>query len=456
MELSWKNFKLIIFILAIIAGCAIQVLMYLIPPLSGDAGFNLQTIYMTLFYLPILVILLTFPRPKSINKQILALNILVLCLILASMNVDFQVLRIFSLGDAPPPNIGDLVWDKTNNLYWIAWMFQMSIAFLVFGLIYRFRKNDTWTAFRIGAVGPLISLFSFEDIIYYPMHGEIPAPDMQWTWLPQHDFYFGRSVTTIELIWIVTIAMIAIFLFLVIPALIKNPKSEPIEASFSEPKEKGLFQWFIPIILGVSLGLVFLYLNTNIIGNQIPFYLLLLTLAVIGIFIIFSSNFPKIKSTVRQLIIIFGCYILFWIAATEMDWHAVEAGFHWIVPSDPRKPPGDFWVWCDYRMAMWLIFIPVVILLISVFFKLIGNSKQATYKLGITNFLLMFIAIDSILIFFIAGLVFPSNWIWSNIHYSIFNGFYSIPILIGFLSIITIVFLYVHKRIKLKNDEPPE
>ncbi len=330
MGFNWKIFKLIIFIAAIIAGCVIQILMYLIPPLSGDPGFSDQTTYMALFYLPMLLILLTFPRPKTIGKQILALNILVLCLILASMNVDFQVLRIFGLEGSglPPGEISNLVWDKTHNLYWIAWAFQMSIVFLIIGLIYRFRKNDTWTAFRIGAVGPLISLVSFEDIIYYPMHGEIPAADLQWTWLPQHDIYFGRSVYTLELLWIVIIGMIIIFLFLIIPTLIKKPKAEQIPESFSSSSEKRRFLWSIPLIIGVSIGFIFLYLNTNIINNQIPWYLLLLTVGLLGIYILFSNNFPKIKSTFRQLIVIFGFYILFWIAATEMDWHAVEAGFH--------------------------------------------------------------------------------------------------------------------------------
>ena len=84
------------------------------------------------------------------------------------MNVDFQVLRIFSLIDPP----SSLVWNKAFNLYWAAWMFQMSMVFLIFGILYLFKKKDTWTAVRIAAVGPLISFFSFEDIIYYPMHGE--------------------------------------------------------------------------------------------------------------------------------------------------------------------------------------------------------------------------------------------------------------------------------------------
>jgi len=69
----------------------------------------------------------------------------------------------------------------------IAW----SIVFLVFGLLYRFKKNDTWTAFRVGVVGPLISFFSFEDIIYYPMHGETPFGKV-WDWLP-HIRLSGRG-----------------------------------------------------------------------------------------------------------------------------------------------------------------------------------------------------------------------------------------------------------------------
>jgi len=89
-------------------------------------------------------------------------------------------------------------------------MFQISMVFLLFGLIYRFEKKDIWTSFRIGAVGPLISLFSFEDILYYPMHGENPFNISSWSWLPQHNIYFGRPVTTSELIIIVSIA-IAVF-----------------------------------------------------------------------------------------------------------------------------------------------------------------------------------------------------------------------------------------------------
>ncbi len=97
-------------------------------------------------------------------------------------------------------------------------------------------------------------------------------------------------------------------------------------------------------------------------------------------------------------------------------------------------------------MAMWLIFIPVIILLVSVIFKLLGNSKQATFRLSITNFLILFLGIDSIVIFLIAGGAFPANWTWSNLQYSIFNGIYSIPLLIGIAAGIVILLIYLHKK----------
>jgi hypothetical protein len=440
-------FKSIIFILAITFAIILQVLIYFIEPLSAT-GLFLQELYSGLFYIPLLLILITFPQPKSIKGQIFAISILVICLVLASMNVDYQVLRIFSLGDAPPSNIEILVWDKTYNLYWTAWSLQMGIVFVIFGLIYRFKKNDTWAAVRIGAVGPLISLFSFEDIIYYPMHGENPFNITAWSWLPQHNIYFGRPVNTVELIWIVSIAMTLIFLFLIGFAIKKKPDVDEKFQGYSTPHDKKIFLWTIPLILGGFLGLILLYLNTNIINNQIPFYLLLLFAGTLAIFTIFSGYFPKIKSTFKQLVLVFGCYIIFWFAATEMDWNAVETGFHWIVPSDPRKPPGDFWVWCHYRMSMWLIYLPIIILLISIMFKFLGSSREHTLKLSIINYLILIIGIDSIMIFLIAGFVFPPHWIWSIVHYSLLDGAYSILALLILALAIGSLLIYIWRGLK--------
>jgi len=405
----------IIFVFAVTFAVILQILTYLIEPLS-ESGIFLQQLYGGLFYIPLLLILITFPQPKSVRGQIVAINVLVICLVLASMNVDYQVLRIFSLGDTPPPDIGILVWDKTYNLYWLAWTLQMSVVFVIFGLVYRFVKNDTWTAVRIGVVGPLISLFSFEDILYYPMHGENPFNISGWSWLPQHNIYFGRPVNTVELIWIVCIAMSLIFVFLVGFALKKQPETDVKLQAFSTPHEKTVFLATVPMVIGGFLGFTLLYLNMNIIDNRIPVYLLLSFAGILVLFVVFSSYFPRIKSTFRQLVSIFGCYIFFWIAATEMDWNAVEEGFHWIVPADPRKPPGDFWIWGDYRMAMWLIYLPIIVLFISLMFKFLGNSRLNTLKLGITNFLILVMGLDSIVIFFILGFEFPSHWAWSNIY----------------------------------------
>ncbi|NVM27837.1 MAG: hypothetical protein HWN65_03255 [Candidatus Helarchaeota archaeon] len=459
MTEDWKTYKIIIFIVAIIAACIIQIEIYLIPPLSSESGFWifgiyityfwLQNILNTLFYIPMLLILLTFPRPSSTKWQIIAINLLILCLILATMNVDFQTLRIFSLNGAAS---GNQIWDKTHNLYWTAWSMQMSITFLIFGIVYRLKTNKSWTAFRIAAVGPLLAYFSLEDMIYYPMHGRNPFTITAWTWLPQHDIYFGRSVNTFELLWIVIIATTAIFLFLVVPSLIWKPKVEKPAKSFSSPKEKRRFLWLIPILIGAYFGFIMLYLNTNIINYQIPFYLLLTFTGVLIIFIAFSAYFPSIKSTFRLLVLIFFCYLIFWVAATEMDWHAVEGGFHLVQPW-----PGEaFWIQGDYRMAMWLIFVPIIILIISILFKMVGNSTRATLKLSITNFLLLIMAIDSIVIFLIAGFAFPADWTWSNMHYSIFKGAFSLPLLIGFALAIGVLIFFVHKKIKVSSDEAIE
>lgn len=437
--------KTIIFISAIISGVILQILTYSVEPFSANGTF-LQGLFSNLFYIPLLVILITFPRPESTKGQIITINILVICIVIATMNVDYQVLRIFSLPEwLAPESIGTYVWDKTYNLYWIAWMLQCGIVFVTFALIYRFKTNETWISIRIGMVGPLISLFSFEDILYYPMHGENPFNISSWSWLPQHNIYFGRPVNTVELIWIVSIAMISIFIFLIIFAIRGQSKAPPTE-SFSDSAEKRNFFWLIPLTLGAYFGFILLYLNTNIINDQIPFYTILAFLGIIILFILFTSYFPAIKSRFRQLIVIFGCFILFWIAATEMDWHAVEAGFHWLVPTDPRKPPGDFWVWCDYRMAMWLVFLPIIVLLISLIFKFIGNSRQSTLKLGITNFLILFLGIDSIVIFLVMGGSFPVHWNWSNIHYSILDGGFILPVLIGIAIGIGVLIIYIHKR----------
>jgi hypothetical protein len=428
--------KRILFVVGIVLAIIIQILIYTTPPLKENEA--LQSAYTSLFYIPMLLILVSFPRPSSIKKQIMAINILVLCLVLASMNVDFQVIKIFSLS----PSSADL-WNKAFNLYWAAWMLQMNIVFLIFALLYRFKTNDTWTAFRIGAVGPLISLFSFEDLIYYPMHGENPFNITEWSWLPQHNIYFGRPINTVELVWIVSIAMIAIFLFLVIFAFRKRKVDGTEVTSFSNSKEKQVFLWVIPLAIGAFVGFILLYLNTNIVNDRIPFYLLIFFMIVLILFIIFGSFFPKIKSNVRQLVSIFICYIVFWVAATEMDWHAVERGFHWL---DDLTPPGDFWVWCDYRMAMWLIYLTITILIISIMFKFIGNSQKDTLKLSITSYLILFLGIDSILIFFIAGGTFPSNWSWSNVHFSILDGAFLLPVLIAFAVVIGVLLIYIHKR----------
>ncbi|NVM52721.1 MAG: hypothetical protein HWN66_03375 [Candidatus Helarchaeota archaeon] len=438
------NLKLITFIIAIITACVIQILIYLTPPAKENEV--LQMVYLSLFYIPMIFILITFPRPNSVKRQILVINLLVFCLILASMNVDYQVLRIFSL----PGITHDLIWNKAFNLYWAAWMFQISIVFMIFAILYRFKTNETWIAFRIGCVGPLISFFSFEDIIYYPMHGENPFSISEWSWLPQHNIYFGRPINTIELIWIVSIAMVVIFFFLVTDALRKKPDNTSSVKGFTSPNEKRIFLWSIPLTIGAFCGYILIYLNTNITNDRIPIYLLLFFTGIVVLFIIFSSYFPKIKSRFRQLVLIFVCYIVFWIAATEMDWHAVERGFHWL---DDLTPPGDFWVWCNYRMAMWLIYLPITIMLISLMFKLIGNSRQATLKLSITNYLILIMGVDSIFIFLIAGGTFPSNWTWSNFHYSIFHGAYSLPLLIGFALVISIILLYIHKKIRISNDQ---
>ncbi|MHA1323978.1 MAG: hypothetical protein ACTSRL_14420 [Candidatus Helarchaeota archaeon] len=140
-----KYLKYFLFLFGIALGIIFQILIYSVEPLSGESGFWIQSTYLVLFYLPLLLILLTFPRPSSIKWQLIVINILILCLILASMNIDYQVLRIFSLGDSPPPNISELVWDKTYNLYWVSWTLQTNLIFLIFAVIYRFTKNDTWT-----------------------------------------------------------------------------------------------------------------------------------------------------------------------------------------------------------------------------------------------------------------------------------------------------------------------
>jgi len=439
--------KDLIFIVAVVSAIVLQILIFLIEPFSANGDF-LQELYSDLFYIPLLLIVITFPQPKSLRGQIYAINILIICLILASMNVDYQVLRIFSLTDSFTPNIEILVWNKTYNLYWTAWGLQMKLIFVIFALIYRFKKNDAWTAVRIGAVGPLTSMFSFEDIIYYPMHGENPFNISSWYWLPQHNIYFGRPVNTVELIVIVFIGMSLVFLFLVGFAVKKKPDSDEKFQAFSTPREKKLFLWMIPLLGGGILGFLLLYLNTNIMNNQIPFYLLLLFAGILIIFIFFSSYFPKIKSTFKQLVAIFGCYILFWFAAAEMDWNAVENGFHWLVPIDPRKPPGDFWVWCHYRMAMWLICLPIIIFLISIMFKFLGSSRSYTLKLSITNFLILCMGIDSIAIFLILGFVFPSHWIWGNFHYSLLDGAYSIVTLLTFALVVVGFLVYVWRKLK--------
>lgn len=437
--------KTAVFIFAIILGCIIQIMIYLITPLSAG-GMDLQNLLVAFFYVPMFLLLITFPRPKSVRWQMISINILIFCLVLATMHVDYQVLRIFSLLDTLPPDIGTLVWDKTHNLYWAAWALQMSIIFLTFALIYRFVKDDTWTAFRIGLVGPLITLFSFEDLLYYPMHGENPFTIIAWSWLGQHDnLYTGRSINTFELFLIVVQGICLAFVLLIGFAIRKKPEEENLK-HFSTPKEKTVFQWSTPVLIGAFVVFILLYLVTNIINDQIPFYLLLFFAGIVIIFIIFSSYFPKIKNPLRQLVLIFIIFIIFWIVATEMDWHAVEAGFHWILPLDPRKPPGDFWVWCNYRMAMWLIYVPVVLLLISVMFKFLGNSRENTLTLGITNFLILFMGIDSILMFFLAGFAFPPHWAWSNVYYSIFGVIYSIPVLIGFAIGISALLIYLHRK----------
>lgn len=433
-----------IFVLAVILASALQILSYLIEPLSEDGTF-LQGLYSNLFYIPLLLILITFPQPKSVRGQIVAINILVICLVLLSMNIDYQVLRIFSLVDTLPPDIGILVWDKTYNLYWLAWMAQMGMVFIIFGLIYRFIKNDTWTAVRIGVVGPLISLYSFEDILYYPMHGENPFLITAWSWLPQHNIYFGRPVNTVELIWIGSIAMCLIFVFLVGFALKKQPEPSIKFQAFSTPHEKRIFLATVPFTIGGFIGFVLLYLNTNILNDQIPIYVILSFVGILIIFVIFSSYFPRIKSTFRQLVSIFGCYIFFWVAATEMDWNAVEEGFHWIVPSDPRKPPGDFWIWADYRMAMWLIYLPIIVLLVSLIFRFLGSSRSSTLKLAITNFLILLMGLDSVAIFFIQGFTFPPHWAWSNIYPL------NLVLPIVFLTILGILLL-IWRSIKTKEE----
>ncbi|MHA1270396.1 MAG: hypothetical protein ACTSPY_11455 [Candidatus Helarchaeota archaeon] len=437
--------KRIVFGIAIIFGLIIQITIYFFLPL-GELGTDIQNILITLFYIPMLIILLTFPIPNSNNKKIIALNILVFCLILSSMNVDYQVIKIFSLLDSIPPDIGTLIWDKTQNLYWAAWMFQLSIVFLIFGLIYRFQKKDLWTSFRISAIGPLISLFSFEDIIYYPMHGENPFHISEWSWLPQHNIYFGRPVNTMELIWIVSISMIIIFLFLILPAIIKKEKNKINYSQFANKYEKRLFLLSIFILIGFLIEFFTLYKNTYIINNQIPLITLIFLVGLLVIFTISASNFPKIKNRLHQLIFIFICYLIFWVAATEMDWNAVEAGFHWIVPSDPRKPPGDFWVYCHYRMAMWLIYLPIIIFLISIIFKSLGNNRKSTLKLTTCNFIILYLGLDSIIIYCILGFNFPNHWNWSNLHYSIFNGTFSIFTIIGFVSIGILILFYIYKK----------
>jgi hypothetical protein len=286
------------------------------------------------------------------------------------------------------------------------------------------------------------------------MHGENPFNITAWSWLPQHNIFFGRPVNTVELIWIVSIGMIIIFLFLVGFALKKKPDIDEKFQSFATPQEKKVFIITIPLIIGGVLGFILLYLNTNIINNQIPFYLLLLFAGILSLFILFSSYFPRIKSTFRQLVTIYGCYIIFWFAAAEMDWNAVENGFHWIVPTDPRKPPGDFWVWCDYRMAMWLIYLPIIIILISLIFKFLGNSKENTLKLSVMNYLILIMGIDSILIFLIAGFMFPNHWIWSNLHYALLDGVYSILALIILAIVIGSLLIYIWKKIKPEDQKP--
>ncbi|MHA1267088.1 MAG: hypothetical protein ACTSRS_17750 [Candidatus Helarchaeota archaeon] len=302
------------------------------------------------------------------------------------------------------------------------------------------------TAFRIGAVGPLIAFISFEDILYFPMHGRNPFEISSWDWLPQHTIWLGHPPTTTDLIWIASIGMLIIFIFLVIISIRKTSTSPETFQAFSSPTQKRHFLWLFPITIGSFIGFIILYLNTNIINDQIPFYLLIAFLAIICLLILFSASFPRIRSTFKQLVLIFICYIIFWITATEMDWHAVDAGFHWVVPSSPHKPPGDFWVWADYRMAMWLIYLPITIFLISLMFKFLGHSRKTTLFIGITNFLIFFMGLDSILIFFINGGTFPTHWMWSNLHYSLFDGFFSVYLLIALAIGISCLLIFLYKK----------
>ncbi len=417
-----------------------------LPFYSMELQFEL--LYVVFIFL--FIILIMIPILESINKRILIINICVLILMISTMNVDYQVIRIFSLLDIDPSIIPDVVWDKSYNLYWVAWVNQMGIVFLIFGLIYRLQTKNTWASARISIIGPLMAFFSIEDIIYYPMHGRNPFEITSWPWLPQHNIYFGRPVTTPELIWIVSISMILIFLFLILPAFIKKSKNKQINNKPTPKKQKLKCIFFGLLSIPAIIIFILFYLSCRIINDRIPIIIMFEFLIFITLLILFVIHFPVIKSKIKQLLLIFTCYMIFWIVGAEMDWNAVEAGFHWIIPSSISIPLDEFWNLCHYRIAMWMIYLPVILILISIIFKSLSQSKYDTLKLTITNFCILLSGLDSVIIYVLNRFEFPYRWTWSNIHYSILNGLFSIFTLICINVVIfgIIYFMFYYKSNK--------
>nr|MDO8098711.1 hypothetical protein [Candidatus Njordarchaeota archaeon] len=418
-----------------------------------------------LFEVTLLLAPVFFPKIKNVSLKLIVVSVMAFLLVLSAAAVDYSVVEVAFSG-----SLSD-IWAKDMNLFWL-WMWNalFPLVFLTFALFFKMETGRSWDSFKIYGAGLVISLISFEDILYYPMgwlhHPEdgFPVPtfqqwwDIQWSWLPQHTAYLGRPITTPELITVVAIGML--ILFLLVTGLFGRglgkllPKSAPklgaeklpdVEESSSK---KLLCRGSIFIV--VFVGFIAFYSSLSLSTYNLDLLPMIFTLA-IALFSLFTilDYLPTFRSQFSILLCIFILMVVAVLLFIEVDWWAVEDGFHWI--SDKGI---EVWDFNKFRVALWGILLPLVFFLAAWILRIGNCERTVVRRFLLSAWLLSFSGLGTVLAAVAVGAP-PQYWSWATFQWMIFGPFYSYPVLVVccLLSVFTAILVVFRPRILIDLKE---
>jgi hypothetical protein len=403
--------------------------------------------------------ILLMPRSNGYARYY-AFFISIFFLLIIAVFVDNWVLSTFNL------EVSEL-WNEQVNLYWFFWFsILLPYTFFLVAIIYKVNTGNTKNALKLYLSAILLGfIFSLEDVLYYPL-GMLHRPldpllnleewwNLEWSWLVQHSAILGRSIRTPELLLLCMGGVLISFIWVRgdlanwIRSLIKKPKTfDEREIQLNEEnKEKQsfynkyrnlLYVWFslacIGIIIFLELYLIgWDWLRIN--GFEPLGIIFVITVGFMGLILAFL---PQVNGQKKLLTRIFLLILLIYLLYAELDWWAVEEGFH-NIPSDPLY----VLQFNKYRIAMWLILIPMLIFILLAIFKM-SSSEKVSYLpyCFVLSLLILYSGNDFLLINAIRGSI-PSFWWW--IHYSTIIGAFPALVIIFF---VIVYIIYKRKQIE--------